>query len=415
MATATSGPRIWTVTFTAAVGVNFLSNLVFYMLMTTMAVYAIEHFGADGTTAGLAASIFVLGALVSRLLSTQLVNRVGTMPLFVLGAGLSLVLSLLYLAAEPLWVLLAVRFLHGAGFGLAHSAVGSIAQSALPRERKGEGVGYFGTSATLGTALGPLAGILAVDEAGYPGLFIAVSAVLLVALGGGLGLRQRHPSRTAAAGPADPVDAVPSASSGESPPAGSGSEAPGPGQILRLILPIGLIAFAQSLAYASIAAFMDVHTEALGFGSAAGSFFLVYASAVILVRLATGRIIDRRGPATVFYPSIALYAIALVLVALAPTLLVLYLAAVLLGIGYGSLLPTGQTIAMSVLPSGQSGVAFVWYFLFVDLGFGLGPFLLGALVDRIGTSAMILVSCGLVALAGVLFRTLLPESIRRGS
>ena len=403
---APAGPPLWTVTFTAAVVVNFLLNLVFYMLMTTTAVYAIGRFGADGTTAGLAASIFVMGALACRLLSTVLLVRVGAMRLFVLGAVLSFLFSLLYLAAEPLWVLMLVRFLHGAGFGLAHSAVGSIAQSVLPHARRGEGVGYFGTAATMGTALGPFAGLYAVANAGYSALFLAVATVLAAALAGGLLLRVKaahHPEGTAADGrqPREEPDPTPAA-------------APPLRETLRRILPIGLIAFFQSIAYAGVAAFMDVHTAALGLGALAGSFFLVYASAVILVRLMTGRIVDRHGPATVFYPSAALYAAGLVLVATAPSAPVLYLGAVLLGIGYGSLLPTGQTIAMGLLPRRQSGTAFVWYFLFVDLGFGFGPFLLGALVDGIGTTAMILISCSFVAMAGVMFRTLLPAPVRCG-
>jgi MFS family permease len=409
------GARLWTVTFTAAIAVNFLFNLVFYMLMTTMAVYAIGRFDADGTTAGLAASIFVLGALVCRLLSTVVVESVGALRLFFIGASVSLVVSLLYSVAEPLWVLLVVRFLHGAGFGLAHSAVGTIAQSILPRLRRGEGVGYFGTSATLGTALGPVAGLLAIGHWGYPGLFTVVTTVLVVALAGGLLLRTwRLGDPTSFAD----TDDHPSCD-GQGPQPGiapTPSEAvPTLAATLRRVLPIGLIAFFQSLAYASLAAFMDVHASARGFGEVAGSFFVVYASAVILVRLLSGRVVDRRGPASVVYPSVLLYAVALALVATAPTPLVLYLAAVLLGIGYGSLLPTGQTIAMALLPSRQSGTAFVWYFLFVDLGFGLGPFVLGALVDHLGTTVMILVGCGFVILAGVLFRTILPSGVRGGS
>jgi MFS family permease len=101
-------------------------------------------------------------------------------------------------------------------------------------------------------------------------------------------------------------------------------------------------------------------------------------------------------------------------VALAPSLPVLLAGAFLLGIGYGSLLPTGQTIAMTLLPPSQSGMAFSWYFLFVDLGFGLGPLLMGFLLDRSGTRTMILMSCTTVVLAGALFKTLLPQHARRG-
>ena len=58
--------RIWTRTFVLATVVNFLVSLVFFMLMVTMATYAGERFSASDSVAGLAASIFIVGALVVR-------------------------------------------------------------------------------------------------------------------------------------------------------------------------------------------------------------------------------------------------------------------------------------------------------------------------------------------------------------
>lgn len=404
---AAAGERIWSPIFTGAVVVNFLLNLVFYMLMTTMALYAIGRFNADGTAAGLAASIFVLGALVARLLVTRLVISVGPARTMAIGAGLSVVLSLAYLAAAPLWVLIAVRFLHGAGFGLAHSAIGGIAQTALPRHRRSEGIAYFATASTLGTALGPLAGIAALQAGGYEALFVLAATVSLVALTIFLIPRRMGSKRHAESAPPKNIAGI----RGET---GSPLLELGQSAALRAILPIGVIAFFQSLAYSGLAAFIGAHALTLGASSATGSFFIVYASAVILVRLIGGKVVDRRGPSSVFYPSIVAYVLALVLVALAPNLPMLLTGAFLLGIGYGGLLPTGQTIAMSLLPPSQSGVAFSWYFLFVDLGFGLGPLLMGLLVDVTGTRTMILISCVPVMLAGVLFRTVLPKQARSG-
>lgn len=403
--TVTAAPPIWTATFAGAVLVNFLLSVVFYMLMTTMALYAMGQFGADATEAGLAASIFMLGALVTRLLATRLVVTLGAARTFAIGAALALAFCLAYLVAAPLWVLVAVRFLHGAGFGLAHSAIGGIAQSALPRQRRGEGIGYFATASTLGTALGPLAGIAALHAGGYGGMFVSSATVSLVVLA--ISLLMRRVGREASA------EVV--LSDG---PAGTGDESAslpaklGQSAALRTILPIGSIAFVQSLAYSGVAAFIGAHSATLGVPSATGPFFIVYAAAVVLVRLSGGKILDRRGPSTVFYPSIIAYMMGLVLIALAPNLWVLLAGAFLLGLGYGSLLPTGQTIAMSLLPASQSGVAFSWYFLFVDLGFGLGPLLMGFIVQLSDTRTMTLASCGTVLLVGVLFRTLVPRQAR---
>ena len=386
-------------TFAGAVAVNFLLNLVFYILMTTMALYAIGQFRADGTVAGLTASIFVLGALITRLLATRLIVSIGPRRTFLLGAALSVVLSLAYFVASPLWVLIVVRCLHGAGFGLAHSAIGGIAQSVLPRQRRGEGTGYFATASTLGSAFGPMVGLAAIQLGGYQGMFVLVATASLVALSLAMLLRRAESPDALGAGRQQSAEA----DGGVAPVRLSQAKA------LWAILPIGSVAFVQSLAYSGVAAFAGVHSLGLGGSAATGTFFIVYASAVVLVRIFGGKVLDRHGPATVFYPSISVYLVALVLVALAPTVPVLLLGAFLLGLGYGSLLPTGQTIAVQLLPQGQSGVAFSWFFIFVDLGFGVGPLLMGFLVTLTDTRTMILISCSTVLLAGLLFRTLVPQ------
>ena len=48
--------RLWSKDFVLAMVVNFFVGLVFYGLMTTLALYAVERFGAGESAAGLAAS-----------------------------------------------------------------------------------------------------------------------------------------------------------------------------------------------------------------------------------------------------------------------------------------------------------------------------------------------------------------------
>lgn len=58
--------KIWTKDFVFLLASNFFVSLSFYLLMTSMAVYAIQEFRATESNAGLAASIFIIGALVAR-------------------------------------------------------------------------------------------------------------------------------------------------------------------------------------------------------------------------------------------------------------------------------------------------------------------------------------------------------------
>lgn len=56
---------------------NFLIMVNYYGLMVVVADYAMKTYDAPAATAGLAASIFVIGALIARLFSGRIMDRVG--------------------------------------------------------------------------------------------------------------------------------------------------------------------------------------------------------------------------------------------------------------------------------------------------------------------------------------------------
>ncbi|MER2137018.1 MAG: MFS transporter, partial [Arthrobacter sp.] len=67
------------------------------------------------------------------------------------------------------------------------------------------------------------------------------------------------------------------------------------------------------------------------------------------------------------------------------------------------LMPTAQAIAVTVAPDHRIGIATSTFFLILDAGIGLGPFLLGLLIPLTGFSGMYAVLTGLVAAAMVLY------------
>ncbi|HLS32671.1 MAG TPA: MFS transporter, partial [Brevibacterium sp.] len=69
--------RLWTPTFVIGIIINLFMSSVFYLLMTTMAVYAVERFAASDSGAGLASSGFIIGAVVGRVLAGKFLDVVG--------------------------------------------------------------------------------------------------------------------------------------------------------------------------------------------------------------------------------------------------------------------------------------------------------------------------------------------------
>src|SRR5690606_11582598 len=61
--------KLWTKDFIVGIGLNLTMSMVFYLLMTSMAGYAVARFSAGEAAAGFASSSFVVGAVIARVLT----------------------------------------------------------------------------------------------------------------------------------------------------------------------------------------------------------------------------------------------------------------------------------------------------------------------------------------------------------
>ena len=148
-----SGQKLWTKAFVLAIITNFFLSLVFYLLMTTMALYAVEQFRASDSASGFASGSFVLGALIARVFSGKFLDFIGRRRLLLGGLAVFTGAALLYPLADGLAALLAIRLVHGAAFGAASTSISASVMGLIPVRRRGEGTGYFGISTTLATAV----------------------------------------------------------------------------------------------------------------------------------------------------------------------------------------------------------------------------------------------------------------------
>jgi MFS family permease len=164
--------NLWTKDFLIICMANFFVALTFYLLMTTLALYAVEQFNTSQSKAGFASSIFVIGALFSRLLTGKYIEVIGRKRLLYSSLFLFFIATLLYFPVNNLGLLLVVRFLHGTAFGIAGTALSTAVMDLIPDERKGEGTGYFSLSVTAATALGPFLGLLITRHADFEMLFV---------------------------------------------------------------------------------------------------------------------------------------------------------------------------------------------------------------------------------------------------
>lgn len=379
-----SDEQLWTRDFVLAAGVNFFLALVFYLLMTSMALYAADRFGAADSAAGLAASMFVIGATAARLLAGRLVDVAGRKRVLLVAIGVFVLASASYFAAGSLPLLLGVRFVHGAAFGTASTAAIAIAQSLIPQRRRAEGTGFFTLSTTLATAVGPFVALLLVDGPGYDALFAA--AVVAAGLGMVVALILRVPEPV----PDAQLPSVPRRFR--------------LGQILEpSVLPLAAFMLVIGAGYSGVLTFLNAFAQGLDLTAGASAFFLAYAAVIFASRFVVGRLQDVRGDNVVVYPAIASFTAGLLVLASARTVGALVVAGALVGLGFGTLMAAGQAIVVSLVPPHRVGVAVSTYFFVVDTGVGLGPVLLGLLVQGTGHRTMYVVLAGVVALTAGLY------------
>lgn len=365
--------RLWTRNFVLAIVTNLFISMVFYLLMTSMALYAVERFQASDSAAGFAASAFIVGSMVARLFAGRLLDTLGRRRVLLASLAVFVVASLLYLPANTLGLLLALRFVHGLAFGAGNTAIAAAVQTLIPPARRSEGTGYFGLSTTLSTAVGPSLAIQLSSNGGYEGIFYfcAASSAISLIVAFTLRLSERVRSTEKHSG-----HNVPSRRS----------------RLSALLdpdaLPIASVIFFAGLAYSGILAFLVSYAKARGMSDSAGVFFLLYAAAVLASRLFVGRIQDRRGDNSVMYPTLASFALGLAMLALEPSVWSIGLAGILVGFGFGALLPCAQTIAVTAVPAARLGTAVSTFYLMLDAGTGLGPVVLGALVPVLGYAGM---------------------------
>lgn len=380
MSKPTNKPPLWTKDFIVAASVNFFLVLVFYLLIVTIAVFAVEEYGASTSEAGLVTGIFIIGVLIGRLFIGRVLDKIGRKKTMVIGLALFTLTSLFYFVNFGLTFLLITRFLHGMTLGIASTAAGTIAAQIIPATRKGEGIGYFSMSATLAAAVGPFIGLMMSQYSSYEMIF----ALCLL-----LGVVSLAVSLTVHVPPVEPA-----------PDSGETTGFKFSKYIEPKAVPIALVTLAVSLVYASVLSFINFYAMEINLVEVASFFFLVYAISILVSRPFTGRLMDVKGANFVMYPAFAVFAAGLFLLSRADSGADLLISAALIGLGFGNMQSTTQAVAVKLTPPHRMGLATSTFFIFMDAGLGFGPYLLGFIIAATGYSKLYaLLSASVLAIA----------------
>ncbi len=368
--------------FVLAVAVNFCIAAIFYLLVTTMALYAIEVFRTDELVAGIVAGAFVVGSIVARLVGGKFLDVIGRRRTLLACLAACVLLALAQIVAAELWAVVVLQGLMGIAFGAASNAVSAGAFSLIPASRRAEGVGYYGISTTLGAAAGPLLGTLLIAGLGYQALFLATAVWAVIGLAGALVLRL--PEREL-----DAADRTALRSWGLWT------------FIDRRSFPVASLMIPTGIAFSGVLSFVNPYSVSATGAAIGGSYFALYAVVVFAARLFVGRIQDRFGDNAVVYPLFACLAAGTGILAFGVDGWIPYVSAVLVAFGFGAMMPTAQSLAVGLAGPHRVALATSTFFLAADIGIGVGPVVDGAIAGAVGYPALYAVLAGVAVLGAV--------------
>ena len=350
----------------------------FYFLIPTLPVYFEQILGAEKTDIGIVLSMFAVAALIIRPFTGWAVDRWGRRWIYLVSLlALSLMFPL-YGFVYTLGLMAAFRFLHGLAWGITSTSGATIVVDILPPHRRGEGIGLFGLSMTLGMALGPYAGMMVIQFFSYETLFVSGGALSLC------GLLMASFVR------------VPEIKQNASDKSFFG------GLVESKALPASLNVLLLIFAYGGLLSFVSLYGKEIGVENP-GVFFILFAAGLGVSRILSGKIFDLRGPLAITITGISMLLAGLPLLAMVKNFAGYCAAAVILGGGYGIVISTFQAMVNNLVQPENRGAANSTLFTAFDLGIGGGMIITGLLSQTVSISGSFLLSSVLIAAGLVVF------------
>ena len=377
--------KLWNSNYLKVWGANFMIFFSFMLLTPLLPSYLSDTFGADKQTIGIVLSGYTLTALLIRALSGYMVDSFPRRTVMIASYFLFALFFAGYLVAGSLLLFAIVRTLHGAPFGATTVSNSTVAIDVLHPSRRAEGIGYYGLSNNIATAISPSVAILLFSAyQSYDLLFwvALITALIGLASTSSVKLREREIVKNDKSLSLD-----------------------------RFILLKGwrqgaaMICYAFS--YGVLVTYVAIYgKEELGITGGTGLFFLLLSVGLILSRLVGSRTL-RQGKVTENASiGTAIALVGYILFAAMHNQWGYYGAALIIGLGNGHMFPAFQTMFINLASNSQRGTANSTLLVSWDIGMGLGILVGGIVAEHVGYHAAFWTACGVNLLGIAIFQLL---------
>ena len=363
MATA---EKLWNANYIKVWVANFMIFFSFMLLTPLLPIYLHDTFSADKDTIGMVLFGYSVMALVARLFSGYIVDSFPRKQVLLLCFVFFTLFFVGYLAAGSLLLFAVVRTLHGAPFGATTVSNSTVAIDVLPSSRRTEGIGYYGLSNNIASAISPSVAIwIYTSTHNFNILFWLAMAI---ALGGliidtTMKLPKREIVKSKQTISLDRFFLL---------------------KGWRLALTMVCFAFSYGVMSTYVAIYGK---ERLGVEGGTGTFFLLLSLGLILSRLQGSKAL-REGKITHNASmGVCVSLCGYLLFAALPNLWGYYGAALIIGLGNGHMYPAYQNMFINLAPHTQRGTANSSILVSWDVGIGLGILVGGVAAEYYGYRA----------------------------
>jgi len=381
--------------FFIMVGISIVSPI--------LSVYA-RSFGVSYTLASLVISMYALGRLVMDLPVGVVADRVGRRPVLLLGATILSAFAFLNGLARGFWELVLYRFLQGIGSSMWMTSRSILLADILRPEERGRVLGYFQAFMLLGASAGPTVGGIVAAAWGVRGPFFVYGLFGLLSLGLSLFL-VHEPGADQVVGRVKTGDRYRLS----------------PGSVRRLL---ENPSFSAACLATFTIFFLRTGVRSTMIPLYAGDAlrldevqigFVISLSTVmnLAVVIPIGHLLDRYGRKIVILSTLLLTGLATLTFPFTTNVSQISLSCLFLGVGTGGGGQVPMALAADATVDEPHGLSMGLYRLFGDVGFVLGPIVLGLVADTLGLKAPFFAATLLVVSSAALVQVFAGETLKR--
>lgn len=333
----------------------------FFFMFSTMFVnplingYA-KELGASSAFAGIIVGIMSLAAMFLRPVAGNLTDKFSKYRLSFIGGVLIFIGVMGYVLTPSSGWLLLFRLINGTGYVLCTVCMTTWLAFLVPRQHVGEAMGFYGLMNALAMALAPAVSINIYQKIGYRTSLVAsaVSALLMIVAIQFVGDHALPKKRVRTQKKSFKI-------------------------IQFNVLPVAILTTLFAIPYFVTQADIVTYVEQKHLTVAVGSYFLIYAVVLLIIRVGLKRYFDTVRFGVWFWLSLVSTAAYIILLTVMNNDWQMALAAALMASGYGIIYSVLQSTALLLAPIEEQDLASATFYLGLDIAMAFGPMISGVI------------------------------------